>query len=264
MDLTERFLAAEKAAAAHVAAIETARQGVVSALARLEALVIPARLAKLNTIRARTAARMAGGILTGRSSAYAKIPAAGGNSNPAVVSDIAPGIARVRSGNANATSAKWRKRRLRPRPEFRARVCSVGLDAAIRRAKRKRKQRESHRKADEKRRALYAGPEKGAKLSPRKSRNCRHPRASSPSNSAWASPGMRCSSPPDCREHRPRWSISVLPRCRMPITARWCACLWRPAEIRSIFPSVRFFAPRKRAKAPKFPARVFPGPGRFL
>jgi hypothetical protein len=39
MDLSERFLAAEKAATARIAAIETARRDVESALARLEALV---------------------------------------------------------------------------------------------------------------------------------------------------------------------------------------------------------------------------------
>jgi hypothetical protein len=39
MDLTERFRAAEKAADAHIAEIQAARQEVESALARLEALV---------------------------------------------------------------------------------------------------------------------------------------------------------------------------------------------------------------------------------
>jgi hypothetical protein len=39
MDLSERFRAAEQAADAHIAAIETARREVESALARLEALV---------------------------------------------------------------------------------------------------------------------------------------------------------------------------------------------------------------------------------
>jgi hypothetical protein len=40
MDLSERFLAAEKAVDAHIAEIQAARQEVESALARLEALVV--------------------------------------------------------------------------------------------------------------------------------------------------------------------------------------------------------------------------------
>jgi len=39
MDLSERFLAAEKAADAHIAEIQAARRDVESALAHLEALV---------------------------------------------------------------------------------------------------------------------------------------------------------------------------------------------------------------------------------